>query len=68
MRRPLIARSIGALPERSVPDEPTTGLDPSARLDVWELIDGMRAEALAIALTHQHGPGRAAERRAAGYS
>jgi len=32
-------------------DEPTTGLDPSARLDVWELIDSMRAEGLAVVLT-----------------
>jgi ABC-type multidrug transport system ATPase subunit len=32
-------------------DEPTTGLDPSARLDVWELVDGLRAEGLAVVLT-----------------
>jgi lipooligosaccharide transport system ATP-binding protein len=32
-------------------DEPTTGLDPSARLDVWELIDSLRADGLAIVLT-----------------
>ncbi|HET6416185.1 MAG TPA: ABC transporter ATP-binding protein [Polyangiales bacterium] len=51
MRRLLIARSIVHRPSVLFLDEPTTGLDPSARLDVWELIDGMRAEGLAIVLT-----------------
>jgi ABC-type multidrug transport system ATPase subunit len=47
----LIARSIVHRPSVLFLDEPTTGLDPSARLDVWELIDAMRAEGLAIVLT-----------------
>lgn len=51
VRRLLIARSIVHQPSVLFLDEPTTGLDPSARLDVWELIDGMRAEGLAIVLT-----------------
>jgi len=51
VRRLLIARSIVHRPSILFLDEPTTGLDPSARLDVWELIDGMRAEGLAIVLT-----------------
>jgi ABC-type multidrug transport system ATPase subunit len=51
IRRLLIARSIVHRPSVLFLDEPTTGLDPSARLDVWELIDGMRAEGLAIVLT-----------------
>jgi lipooligosaccharide transport system ATP-binding protein len=51
LRRLLIARSIVHAPSVLFLDEPTTGLDPSARLDVWELIDGMRAEGLAIVLT-----------------
>ena len=51
VRRLLIARSIVHRPSVLFLDEPTTGLDPSARLDVWELIDGMRAEGLAIVLT-----------------
>ena len=51
VRRLLIARSIVHRPRVLFLDEPTTGLDPSARLDVWELIDGMRAEGLAIVLT-----------------
>jgi lipooligosaccharide transport system ATP-binding protein len=50
-RRLLIARSIVHRPSVLFLDEPTTGLDPSARLDVWELIDNMRAEGLAIVLT-----------------
>ena len=51
VRRLLIARSIVHRPSILFLDEPTTGLDPSARLDVWELIDSMRAEGLAIVLT-----------------
>lgn len=51
VRRLLIARSIVHRPSVLFLDEPTTGLDPSARLDVWELIDAMRAEGLAIVLT-----------------
>ncbi len=51
IRRLLIARSIVHEPRVLFLDEPTTGLDPSARLDVWELIHGMRAEGLGIILT-----------------
>jgi lipooligosaccharide transport system ATP-binding protein len=51
VRRLLIARSIVHSPGILFLDEPTTGLDPSARLDVWELIDGLRAEGLAVVLT-----------------
>lgn len=32
-------------------DEPTTGLDPQARLDLWELIGEVRAEGVTIVLT-----------------
>jgi lipooligosaccharide transport system ATP-binding protein len=51
VRRLLIARSIVHDPNVLFLDEPTTGLDPSARLDVWELIDSLRTEGLAIVLT-----------------
>lgn len=51
VRRLLIARSIIHDPSVLFLDEPTTGLDPSARLDVWELIDSLRAEGLGIVLT-----------------
>ncbi len=32
-------------------DEPTTGLDPQARRNMWELIDGLRSDGMAIMLT-----------------
>jgi lipooligosaccharide transport system ATP-binding protein len=51
VRRLLVARSIVHSPRVLFLDEPTTGLDPSARLDVWELIDSLRTEGLAIVLT-----------------
>ena len=51
VRRLLIARSIVHRPSVLFLDEPTTGLDPNARVDAWELIDSMRSEGLAIILT-----------------
>jgi lipooligosaccharide transport system ATP-binding protein len=50
-RRLLIARSIVHRPRILFLDEPTTGLDPKARVDVWELVDGLRTEGLGIVLT-----------------
>jgi lipooligosaccharide transport system ATP-binding protein len=50
-KRLLIARSIVHRPRVLFLDEPTTGLDPRARVDVWELIAAMRAEGIAIILT-----------------
>lgn len=50
-RRLMIARSIVHRPSVLFLDEPTTGLDPRARVDVWELIDAMRSEGMAIILT-----------------
>jgi lipooligosaccharide transport system ATP-binding protein len=50
-RRLLIARSIVHEPSVLFLDEPTTGLDPKARVDVWELVNGMREEGMAIILT-----------------
>ncbi len=50
-RRLLIARSIVHGPRVLFLDEPTTGLDPKARLDVWRLVDGMRTEGMGIILT-----------------
>ena len=32
-------------------DEPTTGLDPQARRNMWDLIDGLRSKGMAIMLT-----------------
>ncbi|MET0851242.1 MAG: ABC transporter ATP-binding protein [Candidatus Rokuibacteriota bacterium] len=50
-RRLMLARSIVHRPRLLFLDEPTTGLDPQARVGVWELVDGLRAEGLGIVLT-----------------
>ncbi len=50
-RRLMIARSVVHGPRVVFLDEPTTGLDPHARVAVWELINSLRAEGLAIVLT-----------------
>ena len=64
-RRLMIARALVHRPRLLFLDEPTTGLDPQARMAVWELVDGLRAEGLGDRPHHAlHGRGRAAERRA----
>ncbi|RKT44258.1 ABC transporter ATP-binding protein [Thiocapsa rosea] len=50
-RRLMIARALVHAPKVLFLDEPTTGLDPQARFGVWELIDTLRREGLAIVLT-----------------
>jgi lipooligosaccharide transport system ATP-binding protein len=50
-RRLMIARSVIHQPHVVFLDEPTTGLDPQARVAVWELISTLRAEGLGIVLT-----------------
>jgi ABC-type multidrug transport system ATPase subunit len=50
-RRLMIARAVVHQPRVVFLDEPTTGLDPQARVAVWELIHGLRAEGLAVVLT-----------------
>jgi len=50
-RRLMIARSVVHEPRVVFLDEPTTGLDPQARVAVWELIHGLRAEGLGVILT-----------------
>ena len=50
-RRLLIARALVNEPELVVLDEPTTGLDPQARLAVWGLLDGLRAEGVTLIIT-----------------
>jgi lipooligosaccharide transport system ATP-binding protein len=50
-RRLMIARALVHRPRLLFLDEPTTGLDPQARMGVWDLVDGLRAEGLAIILT-----------------
>ncbi|MCU7921483.1 MAG: ABC transporter ATP-binding protein [Candidatus Thiodiazotropha sp. (ex Dulcina madagascariensis)] len=50
-RRLMIARALVHQPKVLFLDEPTTGLDPQARMSVWELVDGLRQEGLGIVLT-----------------
>ena len=50
-RRLMIARALVHRPRLLFLDEPTTGLDPQARVSVWDLVNGLRAEGLGIVLT-----------------
>ena len=50
-RRLMMARALVHEPQLLFLDEPTTGLDPQARLEVWELIDTLRRDGLGIVLT-----------------
>jgi len=50
-RRLMIARAVVHRPRVVFLDEPTTGLDPQARVAVWELINSLRADGLAVVLT-----------------
>jgi lipooligosaccharide transport system ATP-binding protein len=50
-RRLMIARALVHRPRLLFLDEPTTGLDPQARMGVWDLVDGLRTEGLGIILT-----------------
>ena len=50
-RRLLIARALVNDPELIVLDEPTTGLDPQARLAVWSALDSLRKRGVTLLLT-----------------
>lgn len=55
MRRRLdIAMSLIGRPSILFLDEPTTGLDPRSRLDMWSLIEGLVAEGTTTLLTTQY--------------
>jgi ABC-2 type transport system ATP-binding protein len=55
MRRRLdIAASIIRVPELLFLDEPTTGLDPRSRNQVWEIIRGLASDGTTILLTTQY--------------
>ena len=50
-RRLLIARALMNDPELIVLDEPTTGLDPQARLAVWRALEQLRRGGVTLLLT-----------------
>lgn len=55
MRRRIdIAASLVAIPEVLFLDEPTTGLDPRARNEVWDLVRRIAAEGTTVLLTTQY--------------
>ncbi|MGA3217344.1 MAG: ATP-binding cassette domain-containing protein, partial [Acidimicrobiales bacterium] len=55
MRRRLdVAASLVAHPRVLFLDEPTTGLDPASRADVWAMIEGFAAEGTTVLLTTQY--------------
>jgi lipooligosaccharide transport system ATP-binding protein len=51
MRRLIIARALINDPQLLILDEPTTGLDPQSRHQVWERLEKLRSEGLSILLT-----------------
>jgi ABC-2 type transport system ATP-binding protein len=55
MRRRLdIAMSLIAEPSVLFLDEPTTGLDPRSRLEMWDVIDGLVSDGTTLLLTTQY--------------
>jgi lipooligosaccharide transport system ATP-binding protein len=50
-RRLLIARALVHRPRLLLLDEPTVGLDPQVRQELWALIDAMRAEGTTILMS-----------------
>jgi ABC-2 type transport system ATP-binding protein len=55
MRRRLdIAMSLVGKPQLIFLDEPTTGLDPEARIEVWKTVKDLAANGITVFLTTQH--------------
>jgi ABC-2 type transport system ATP-binding protein len=55
MRRKLdLGASLVGQPRLLLLDEPTTGLDPRARLELWDAIDGLVAQGTDVLLTTQY--------------
>ena len=51
MRRLVLARALINSPDILILDEPTTGLDPQSRHQIWERLDKLRADGISILLT-----------------
>ena len=55
MRRRLdLAASLVGRPQVLFLDEPTTGLDPHARIEVWQIVRGLVADGVTVLLTTQY--------------
>ena len=55
MRRRLdLGASLVARPRVLFLDEPTTGLDPRSRIDLWDMIRDLKAEGITLLLTTQY--------------
>lgn len=50
-RRLIIARALIADPEIVILDEPTTGLDPQARMMIWNLLNALKKQGKTLLLT-----------------
>ena len=50
-RRLLIARGLVHRPRLVLLDEPTVGLDPQVRQELWSLIDGLRAQGTTVLMS-----------------
>ncbi len=50
-RRLLVARGLIHRPRLVLLDEPTVGLDPQIRQELWSLIDGLRAEGVTVLMS-----------------
>lgn len=51
MRRLVLARALINDPELLILDEPTTGLDPQSRHQLWDRLEGLRKNGISILLT-----------------
>jgi lipooligosaccharide transport system ATP-binding protein len=51
MRRLVLARSLINNPDLLILDEPTTGLDPQSRHQMWERLEELRGKGISILLT-----------------